>query len=63
MGIPFWGIECKGCGEMHPVVMFRDGDKETPFPVVHYRCPNDGRQYEYEKREQHTYDLKDSRVR
>ena len=61
MGIPFWGIKCKGCGTMHPVVMERRDDDKSPFvgpeELIRYRCPNDDTQYDYLGKEQQRFQL------
>ena len=61
MGIPYWGVRCKGCGQIHPVVMERSGDEKNPFikpdEMLRYRCPKDDKLHEYLGKEQERFDL------
>jgi hypothetical protein len=47
----FWGVECKGCGMIHPTAMQRPGDlggRCAPNEPFQYVCPHDNTQYSYE---------------
>ncbi len=60
MSVPFWGIKCKGCGEMHPTCMHREGDtfgRFRPHEKFEYRCFQDDKVYGYYGHEELVYEL------
>jgi hypothetical protein len=54
----WWGIRCKGCGELHPIAQYRHGDtygRSKPDELFTYTCPHDNKGYQYLGKEAQVY--------